>query len=314
MSFIKKILIPALCVLLVFPLFSCSNKEKKAVGTCGSYEILYEELRFEALTYRSKNPDCTAEELEAAVKKALAESYAIRALCAEQLPDLDPDSKDIKKQVDEAFASAVESLGGKKEYKKYLKESYLTEHLMRRMLTSAQMQIELESKIFSGTELANNETLLAWLDDGNYVRVRSFFFPLTDADGTSMLEDAEEVRGKLQVGQKPDDVLTAAQKSAGAKYRPAEYYFRGMDGSEAEIAALSLQATGDISAVISAPDGYYILIRAENERDTLVNYQLTTVLDRYRSARLDELVAQAAASLTVVWNEYGSSIDLLEIK
>ena len=314
MKQVQRTLIFALAgVLLALAFVSCSKPEKKVVGSCGGYNILYEELRFETLTYRSQHPDCTEEELEAGVKAALCKTYALLSLCAEHMPERDPDGKELKKLTDQALAEAISSLGGKKEYQKYLQESYLTDHLMRSILTSAQLQLELEGKLFKGTELENTDTLLAWLDDGNYARVRKIYFPLTDASGNSMRAKADIFRTQIANGGKPDELLSPDQKAAGAKCYSAGYYFKWMENSALERAALSLSKAGDVSDVITEEDGYYLLLRVENDRETMVTYQLPTLLNTYRADRIAVLIDQVAAEMTVEWNDYGKELSLKDM-
>ena len=301
-------------LLLLSLLSACSNASDKPVGSCGSYEIAYEELRYTVLTYRTRHPECTEEELQTEVKQNLLDQYAILTLCAEHLPDRSIDSPEIQTLVDQAEENAKEELGGKSAYKDYLKEHYLTEQLMRRMLAMTQLQIELENKLFTGTELESKETLLTWLDSGNYVRVRRVFFPLTDGNGNSMLAQTERYLADLRKGGDPDSLITSEQAAAGAKCHQAEFFFRGLESAELENAAFSLRETGAISEIVTTQDGYYLLIRAEDDRNTLVNYQLPTLFDRYRADRLDELAAEAAKELSVNWNEYGSGLRLSELK
>ena len=188
----------------------CAGNAEEPVGSCGPYEILYEELRYHTLRCRDENPGYTEEELQAAVKQALAEQYAVLELAAEYLPDRSPESESMQALVEEAIAGAKESMGGKSAFKDYLEQSYLTEHLMRRLLAITQMEIELENRLFAGTELEDEEAMLAWLDDGNYVRVRRISLPLTDADGNPMREQAEALRLELMNahGAAPDSLIT----------------------------------------------------------------------------------------------------------
>lgn len=317
MKHTAKLITLLLTMLMLLPaLAACADQSEEPVGSCGPYEILYEELRHYALAYRNEHPDCTEEELQSAVKRELAEQYAVLVLAAEYLPDQSIDSEEMKTLVDQSLEEAKESLGGKSAYKDYLKENNLTEHLLRRMLAIAQLQIDLETRLFAGTELESAETLLAWLDEGNYVRVRKIYFPLTDAEGVSMLESAEEMRRTLLTDRDatPDNVISSEQASAGVTCHQPEFLFRNMGDEPLNDAALRLERTGDVSDVIVTADGYYLLVRVEDDRDTLENYQLSAVLDRYRSDRFDAYIADAADTLEVTWNEFGSGLQLTELK
>ncbi len=303
-------------LVLLLTLTACADHSEEPVGSCGPYEILYEELRYHTMTYREEHPDCSEEELQAAVRQELAEQYAILELAAEYLPNQSIDSESMVTLVDQALEGAKESLGGKSALKDYLKENYLTEHLLRRLLAITQMQIDLETRLFAGTELESEETLLAWLDEGNYVRVRRIYFPLTDANGNSMREQAEELRAALMDDRNadPDDLISAEQAAAGAVCYQSEFLFRNMGDELLTEAAFRLWQVGDVSNVLEAADGYYLLVRVEDDREALENYQLPTVLDRYRSDRFDEWIAEAAGTLEVTWNEFGSGLLLTELK
>ena len=295
---------------LLFLTAGCAGNAEEPVGSCGPYEILYEELRYHTLRCRDENPGYTEEELQAAVKQALAEQYAVLELAAEYLPDRSPESESMQALVEEAIAGAKESMGGKSAFKDYLEQSYLTEHLMRRLLAITQMEIELENRLFAGTELEDEEAMLAWLDDGNYVRVRRISLPLTDADGNPMREQAEALRLELMNahGAAPDSLITPALTAAGVECAPAEFLFRGMADEQLTDAALALFAVGDVSGVLETAEGYCILVRVEDDRETLEEYQLPDILDRCRAERMEELIATAAAELSVSWNEYGSGL------
>ena len=152
--------------------------------------------------------------------------------------------------------------------------------------------------------------MLAGLDDGNYVRVRRISLPLTDADGNPMREQAEALRLELMNahGAAPDSLITPALTAAGVECAPAEFLFRGLADEQLTDAALALFAVGDVSGVLETAEGYCILVRVEDDRETLEEYQLPDILDRYRAERMEALIATAAAELSVSWNEYGSGL------
>ena len=303
-------------LMLIPVLTACADHSEEPVGSCGAYEILYEELRYHTLRYRDDHPDCGEEELQQAVKQEIAEQYAILVLAAEYLPGQSIDSEQMEELIDQTLEGAKESLGGNSAFKDYLKEHYMTQHLLRRLLAITQLQINLESKLFADTELESEESLLAWLDQGNYVRVQRIYFPLTDSNGTSMREQAEAMRQALLTDwdADPDDLISSEQAAAGVTCYQSEFLFRNMGDETLTEAALGLSQVGDISDVIEEADGYYLLIRVEDDRDALENYQLPTMLDRYRSDRFDEQIAEAAGTLEVTWNEFGSGLQLTELE
>ena len=45
--------------LVLLTLTACADHSEEPVGSCGPYEILYEELRYHTMTYREEHPDCS---------------------------------------------------------------------------------------------------------------------------------------------------------------------------------------------------------------------------------------------------------------
>ena len=200
----------------------------------------------------------------------------------------------------------------------------MTEDLMRRLLSVAQMQIELEKKIHAGTELESISAFTEWLKNGNFVRARRLFFPIEmeDAEAT-----ASSIRTALMGGAKLSEVLSKEQIANGASLLPADYFFRGLNNTDLESAALELNAVGDVSGVVTATDGYSILIRVEDpltastsdeqqkaQNDQSLKALAETAFTRFREKKLTALIDSTAAKLTVEWNELGKSTVLLEIE
>lgn len=293
---------------IVTLLSSCGGSYKKPVATVGEQELLYEELRFEVLTYLDDHKDATEEELRAVAEQRLKETCALLSLCAEHIPETQLDSNAMEALVDAELQKAIAALGDENAFEDYLKEVYMTEHLMRRRLAITQMQIELENKLFKGTKLESRDTLIGWLDQGNYVRVRRIFIPLSVG-----AEGADAIRGRLVSGTKLTELFTPEEKQAGAKYFPAEYYFRGLRGGDPESELLNLMTEGQVSSLIADTEGYTCYIRVDNDRATLVDYQAVTVLEQYREKEFAPILEARAAELTLSWNEYGASLILKDI-
>ena len=200
----------------------------------------------------------------------------------------------------------------------------MTEDLMRRMLSVAQMQIELEKNIHAGTELESISAFTEWLKSGNFVRARRLFFP-AEMEGAEATASA--IRTALMGGAKLSEVLSKEQLANGASLLPADYFFRGLNNTDLESAALELNAVGDVSGVVTATDGYSILIRVEDpltastsdeqqkaQNDQSLKALAETAFTRFREKKLTALIDSTAAKLTVEWNELGKSTVLLEIE
>ena len=113
---------------------ACAPRNGKVVGACGEYEILYEEVRFETLTYLEKNPNCTEDALREAVETAILERYAIAELCKQYIPSVSMESDGMKELAESEREKAIEALGSKKDFKAYLKEIYATQNFFEKLL------------------------------------------------------------------------------------------------------------------------------------------------------------------------------------
>ncbi len=289
---------------------ACAPRDKDVMGACGGYDILYQELRFQALDYRDKHPDCTEAEAWSGVEQALLRQYAILALCSDYLPGRSIDSPEMQDWAKQEWKDSVESVGGKKEFNARMKESHLTRDHFLRMLCMTQLQLELETALFAATELKDDATLTAWLDDGNYARVIPVVFPTEEFTRT----EVQFLAGLITAGASLEDLLGESYTQKGAKIQNATYYFRGMQNSPLEAAALSLEELGDVSDVVEDGENYIILIRTDNDRDALITYQLSTVLRKYRSNRLDALIEEKLPSMQITWTDAAKELSLLSLK
>jgi hypothetical protein len=274
------------------------------VAECGGYEVLYEEIRFEALTYLYRNPDASEEEVRLEVERAVKERYAVLALCAEHLPELTLDSDALEARAEADEEAIIESLGGKSEYRKSLKEIYANRHFFRYFLKITLMQGELENEIYKGTHLESDKTLLDWWKAGNCTRVTRVHFSDRGA--------AEALLAELGAG-KTVESLVGSDALAGSTIDSHYYYFRDLHGSADEAAALALAATGDVSGVVETSEGFCVMIREADDFETLV-YQTSAALNLYREAHIATLIEAKADTLTLEWNRRGEKISFGEMK
>jgi len=283
---------------------SCAARDRQAVAECGGYEILYEEIRYEAKTYLYLHPNASEEEVRGAVERAIRERYAVLAMCAETIPELTLDSEELEEQAKSDIDEIIDSLGGKSEYKKSLKEIYATKHFFKHFLKITLMQVELENVLYKGTRLENDATLLDWWKAGNCVRVTRVTFPERGA--------AEALLSRLEAGETVEE-LVGTDPLKGSTIDPHYYYFRDLRGSEEELAALALAEQGDISDVVQTEGGYSVMIREADDFETLA-YQTSAALNEYRNAHVTTLIEQKADTLTFTWNKRGAKLNLCELK
>ncbi|MBQ3639123.1 MAG: hypothetical protein II955_01225, partial [Clostridia bacterium] len=111
----KRIFAGILLFACLAALFGCGGKSRRTVGTCAGYDILYEELRYMALSVRDETTETDGANLEEEVLSRLAREYTVLAAAAQYLPERSINDKTTKAAVDAAVAEAIEALGGKKE-------------------------------------------------------------------------------------------------------------------------------------------------------------------------------------------------------
>ena len=279
-------------------------KNRRVVATCGDYKIRYEEIRYEAMTYRHRNPDASEEEIRLAVEQAIKERYAVLDLCTEVIPELIENVKAIKEAVKENEKEIIDSLDGGSEYRKSLKEIYANRHFFKQFLKLTIMQGELENEVYKGTNLESDKSLLEWWKDGNCVRVTRVTFSERDA--------AEALLAELNAGKTLEE-LVGSDTLAGSTIDPHYYYFRDLHGSAEEAAALALADTGALSGVVETSDGYLVMIREADDFDTLL-YQTSAALNLYRESAIAELIAKQANTMTFKWNRRGRKLSFCDMK
>ncbi len=301
-------LFAAVCLLSL--LGGCANREKEVVGSCAGYDILYEEVRFVALSERKEGQ--SAADLQAAVAARITEDYAVLTAAKEFFPDLTLDDSDIQKAVDAAVEEAIESYGSKSKYKTFLKGQNLTENYARLLLARAEVELkwrgELEKRLFENTELENETAFAEWLADGNLVRVRKI---VAESEAT-----AKEIRAALIAGKTAEE---ATKGKSGVDLSAKFYLVRGYaDDKELEADAFALNAENPTGEIRATGAGYRLLIPEEIDMKTFTDYQLPAYLKNMREAALqsesEARLAKAAKENPFAFNEVGKSIDLTAMK
>lgn len=345
----KKVVITAivcLCaVALVIGVIAAVNisrdmKNQKTVGTCGAYDIPYEELRYVTSFYKNElelkygagiwDSADTAEkyesELEELVVANLNENYAILTICESY--GIETDSDEISEYVDNVISGMIENdFGGEKgDYKKFLEDASITERQFKfsikmEYLRSAVFKMVVDKKIDIDYTTENISEFIDFTQDkDSYARTVHVYIKNDKSDKkdqnlnianmiserVSEIKDADDRLAKMHeyIGRYSEDFkMTTTDGAYFAKNEMDEVY---------EGHAFELDING-VSQAFECTDGYYVIMRLEPDID-YVTENAITLLQNYQSAQMGLLIQRYRDNYPAVLNEYGKSINLWEME
>lgn len=323
-------------LLLLLPLSACAAQSEKVIGTCGSYDLLYEELRFITMSYKQildatygdgnddngtiwDSPE-TAEryraELEEKVLSMLAENNRILALCeAYGITKEIYNGDEIQNAVNAQLKQDIASVGGQDAFDKEMESIYMTENLYRTYLARDLMKYKLREAILNdpacSEDIITDQTAFSdWLADGHCVYVQHIMIRNDEGEDAAMNRlFAEEVSEKLQSGENRIEDFIGNKNFNEDLTNTAPYYLvEGLYDQALTDAGLRLYDVYDASDVIETDNCYYVLQHVPEEDDTLSS-QLSDLFDTYLWAKIGAMVNQSDVT-QVTLNDYGKSIDL----
>lgn len=325
-----------LSAMIIAPAAGCSasrpikstREELSVVGKVGTFDVLYEELRYLTLNYMDQLKNSYGEniwdsaesaephraELEAMVYNNITANYATLSVCRDFL--IEADDKTIAAAVNEYVDDLVEELGGRREYKNNLAENHMTDHLFRFLLSTAYLRKELYYVHVEDTGLIekDSEKIKKKILDGECVRTLHVY--ISNDPGDDIEENrksAEDVRERLLAGT---DIKTIIGSSVNEDYMTTTaigyYFFRGEMLKGYEEAAFSLEI-GDVSEVVETAGGFFVIQRLKLD-SAYVDQNLGKLVENYQYAALDLIIEARRDTLTFELNDTGRAIDLLKIK
>ena len=244
-------------------------------------------------------------------------NYAVLATCRDYMPEESINSKTIDEAVDEELEAAIEEYGGKSAFRAAMKEMYMTESFVRFNARVMKLQNELYYVLTEDLLLIENDVaaFTDWLEDGNCVYLQHVKIendPGEDPAANRAL--AEQVRAQLISGEKTIDQLVGSSINEDLQNVAPYYCVRDVYKKNFEDAAFALNAPGDVSEVVEAEDGYYVLVRMEESDERAFLSRVPSLLNEYQKARMESLFEEKKKTLTIELNEFGKSIDLLTIE
>ena len=302
-----------------------AGDELKVVMTVNGREVYYEELRYITLNARrdmeykygencftdvTMNVDCTAE-LESFVYESLLKNAVIMSCAAELGVDVNGD--DIKKTVQSTVDSMAEQAGGKDGYIKQLEENFMTDHLLRYNLQTAEVLNLLQIKLIeNGTIAGSDEEAKKALESEDFIRTLHVY--VQNDEG----EDVETNRKKAQTAL---DELNAGEKITTVIGRYSEdfymtttdgYYFTYGEYDQAyEDAAFALEV-GEHSGIVETSTGYFIICRLEKDGEYMEK-NFEALKEQYLYAKANDILTEAARNANVAETDFGRSLVLTEI-
>ena len=322
------------CLIIGYILHSCygpsnplksTDQDLTVVGYVDEFEVLYEELRFAVLTYKQilidtygddifEDPDLAPkykEMLKESVYDNITANYAVLALCKEV--GIERDDSILLDAVQKKLDERIEELGGKYEYKKFLRENHMTDSFFRFNILVDIMQNELFYVYTDDLEV------IAVDDDDIYDAilrefVRTQHIYISKDNSKSYSENKElisEAYDRLNSGE--DFMTLAAEYGEDTALTDNGFYIPvGYMGDEYDDAAFNL-SVGEYSNIIEDDSGFYIIKRLElNTVYILMNFD--ALKDRYQSYAFLDIIDSMQKELEFKPSEYFAGLDILEIK
>jgi hypothetical protein len=323
----------ALCLLC--SLVSCnkarpirsSKEELTPVGTVAGHEVLYEELRYLTLKYReamamtygetiwdtAESRELYRAELEKAVMDNITSNYAVLALCDEV--QIKHTEKAIEEAVQKYVQETVDQLGGMKVYREQMESEFLTDHFFRFSLAVSFCETELMYVYTDDLGLIerDEDKIYDMIMGGDFARTLHIYIennPGDDVEKNRAL--AQDIRRQIDEGEKFNTLIGRHSEDFYMTTTNGYYFTHGEMVKEYEDAAFALEI-GAISDVIETADGFYIIQRLEPQTEYVLS-NLSTLIDQYQYAMLYNMIDEKQTELSLIWNDYGKTLDLTTLK
>lgn len=313
---ISLVLLLAICC----SLGSCSYKPIKptdddltVVGTVGNKTVYMEELRFVTNTNRQllmerygedifdgDDKEYYLELLREQVYKNITADYAIIDLCEEAY--IYTDSPAIIERVDVRMSETVEEIGGMREYKKFLKENHLTDHMLRRTVEISLMKSELMYVYVDDILVIEDDDEAVYeLIKDEFILVRHIFIPHTEENARATIED---VQRRISEGENFKTLLEAYGKDADMT-ADGLFILEGYMTDDYEKVAFDL-LVGERSEVVEDEHGYYVIERLQMSPMSIM-LKLDYLKELYQTYTFYSIIDKKQATLTFVPNDAGKN-------
>lgn len=332
----NKILRSTLCIILgvlMFAFSSCSSakpiessdEELRVVGNVGEFDVLYEELRFLVLTYKKMllntygeeifNDPQSAAKYEAEIRdyvyKNITANYAVLKMCREV--GIEADEQAISAAVQRAVEDTVDSLGGRRKYKKFLKENFMTDSFFRFNTRIDKMKNELFYVYTDDLELIESESEKIYeIIKTDFIKTQHIY--ISKNNGKSYDENKALINELCARVNDGEDFFELATTFGEDKDLTADgfYIIEGYMSDSYEDVAFGL-AENEVSEVIEDKNGFYIIKRFELDSVyIMMNFDMLS--DRYQQYSFLKMIDDTQRELEFIPNDFLKNINMLEIE
>lgn len=295
-----------------------SDEDVRIVGTCGGYDIKYEELRFITLTCKTEleekygdnifsptssfyNEDYY-EELERLVEEQICQNYASVIEFKEN--KIKTSDRETKKYVEQYVDAVMELFDSEEEYVAYLDECFLTDSVLRFNMALESCFYRYYEKL---AEELDREAYDAVMSADGFIRTVSIFIKNDEGESVEQNKaDAERIYNEIMDGAELSDYIgTKYNQDTGA----CDYYFvKGYYKEEYENAAFALDI-GEVSPVVETAEGFYIIQRMELDEAYMLD-NIETLKSIYLECKAYENINKRAGELVFELNDFGKTLSL----
>ena len=313
-----------------------TEEEAAIVGAVGKYEVRYEELRYLVLNFKEDmakkygediwtdpaKAESFKDELWSLVsEKMVSDYYAVQAMADYYYvgggAELMMNEKPILNAVQENVELVVDECGGFKKYKEMLASQYLTDNLFRFYSAAEECATELFYILVRdlGVVESSDEYISEYFKSDDFIRTNHIFLSGVTEEN---LEKAKALQSQLEASDNKELEMIMLKGIHCADYTMTtthgKYFARYTSdyGEDYELAAFDLRIN-EVSDVVESSDGYYIILRLEPEAD-YINQNYDTFKDDVLGSEFNKILASYKAELEFSLNDYGKSINILEIE
>lgn len=318
----------SLALTLIFPLLvSCSEKDKNGIAdsesilSCGSREISYGLYKYFFLNYKDNykkeqlenDSEAVYAEITDDCLKSLSGVYGVVTLC-EQYGIYTTDA-DIKEKVNATIDSICEQnineendKTGIKGYKKQLAANYMTEDILRFILSVDYAEEKLFIKMTGEGGVINSDDATVRLAlEEEFIRVLQVYINTSETNRS--YDECKALAEKIAKQAKDGadfDALVANNSNDYTMTRDGYYMPRGWMEAEFEEVAFSLEV-GQSSDVLELGDGFHIIKRYECE-DEYIEKNYDMLKERYLTCKFYQIVDEHTKNISITKGEAFSSI------